>query len=65
MWSSPTIADGIVHVVNRAGNVYTLDAAEGTNQGTGEMGEVIYSSPAVVDERLYVGSTDGSVYALS
>lgn len=43
--------------------VYALDAATGTERWfTPE--SAIYSSPAVVDGLLYIGSTDGNHYAL-
>lgn len=45
------------------GNVYALDATTGTLVWNYSTGGAMYSSPAVVDEVLYVGSMDSNVYA--
>lgn len=46
------------------GNVYALDATEGTEQWSFQTGNYVDSSPAVIDGVVYVGSEDGNVYAL-
>jgi hypothetical protein len=51
-------------VVYIGGNqyVFALDAATGKNLWTFATGNTVQSSPAVVDGRVYVGSTDENVY---
>jgi outer membrane protein assembly factor BamB len=67
VWASPTVVDGTVYVGvdSYDGNVYALDASDGTEQwsyGTRAM----ISSPTVVDGTVYVGVNNfyGNVYAL-
>ena len=45
------------------GHVYALNASTGNQIWSYETGGAMYSSPAVVDEVLYVGSMDSNVYA--
>jgi outer membrane protein assembly factor BamB len=46
--------------------VYALSADDGTEQWAYRTGDAIaYSSPAVVDGTVYVGSWDNNIYALS
>jgi len=44
--------------------VYALEAADGTEQWRFQTGDRVFSSPAVVDGTVYVGSRDGTVSAL-
>ena len=46
------------------GVLYAVDAATGTERWRFTAEEPIWSSPAVVDDTLYVGSIDGFFYAL-
>ena len=53
-----------VFVGSDDGNVYALDAADGTEHWAVETGGPVRSSPTVTGETVYVGSTEGAVYAL-
>lgn len=72
--SSPAVADGIVYVgsdsatLNYLGgtgpfNFYALNATTGTILWTYTADGPIYSSPAIANGAVYVGSNDGKVYA--
>jgi outer membrane protein assembly factor BamB len=43
--------------------VYALDASAGTELWSYATGAPVYSSPAVANGMVYVGSEDGNVYA--
>ena len=77
-WSVPTLGfvvsspalglDGTLYVGSFDGHLYALDAATGAQHWSFATGDAIYSSPALleVDGRtraIFVGSTDGSLYA--
>ena len=61
MFSSPTVANGVVYVGSSRGNVYALDAATGAKKWAYPIGGMD-SSPAVADGVVYVGAL-GGVYA--
>lgn len=62
--SSPTVLDGTVFAGGVNGNVYAVDATDGTALWYIETGNVgVESSPAVVDNRVFIGASD-NVYAL-
>jgi len=44
-------------------NVYALNAETGTKLWSYTTGSVVFSSPAVANGVVYVGSDDGNVYA--
>lgn len=63
--SSPAVVDGRLYIANLAGDVYALDAVDGTELWRFETADVIWNgSPTVVDSVVYIGSTDGNLYAL-
>jgi outer membrane protein assembly factor BamB len=73
--SSPALANGVVYVGSNDGKLYAFDAAGGAATCTGTpvvctplwtaaATDAIASSPAVVDNVVYVGSNDGKLYAL-
>jgi len=62
--SSPAVANGTVYVGSDDGNVYALDAGDGTEQWRYETGGPVDSSPAVADGTVYVRGGDDDVYAL-
>jgi len=68
--TSPAVADGIVYIGNKHGDLYALDAKTGTQQWifqTGNVGLAVPggtgSSPAVVDGSVYING-DKKVYAI-
>ena len=62
--SSATVADGTVYVGSYNGDVYALDADDGSKRWEYSTDNWIYSSPTVADGTVYVGSYDDDVYAL-
>ncbi len=63
VWAAPTVVDGVVYVAS--GNIYALDAATGTELWSfAPGGTVEYSSPAVANGIVYVGSWDHHLYAI-
>jgi hypothetical protein len=63
--SSPAVVDGVVYVGSDDGNLFAVDAVDGTERWVFATGEWIESSPAVVDGVVYVGSGDKNLYALN
>jgi outer membrane protein assembly factor BamB len=75
--SSPNVVNGAVYVGSSDSNVYALNASTGniiwnfTSTGPSEPAAengitgAFASSPAVANEVVYIGSSDGNVYALS
>jgi len=74
--ASPAAVDGLVYVPTNDGKLTAYAAADGAVKWTATIGQpsmlkqidnwdVYQSSPTVVDGVLYVGSTDGRIYALS
>ena len=75
--SSPAVSDGVVYCGSMDGRVYAIDAASGQLRWTLDTEGVsfdlkaagfdrrsIVSSPALTDERLFVGSRDAHLYAV-
>ena len=62
--SSPAFSNGAVYFGSGDGNIYALDAASGTSNGSFKTGDVVHASPAIVDGKLYIGSWDSYFYAL-
>jgi len=64
--SSPTVAGGTVFYGSAFPNkdVLAVDIASKKLKWRFPTGQMIYSSPAVVDGKLYIGSDDGKFYAL-
>jgi eukaryotic-like serine/threonine-protein kinase len=62
---SPTVAGGVVYVGDsspvRPGILHALDATTGTVRWTASLDDMLYSSPAVVDGVVYLGS--GNIYS--
>jgi len=54
--STPTIADGLVYCPDVAGRVHCLDADSGDCQWVYETGAETWSSPLVVDDKVYLGT---------
>jgi len=62
--SSPAVADGVVYIGSRDGNLYALNADTGEKLWSFKTGSWVESSPIVVGGVVYVGSNDGFFYAL-
>ena len=58
MFSSPTVADGVVYVGSYNDKVYALNATTGHLLWSYETGGPVVSSPAVKNGVVYVGSED-------
>lgn len=63
-FSSPAVADGVVHVGGRDGTLYAADAVTGEVRWEFFTGDPIHSGPAVVDDHVYVGGFDANLYAI-
>ena len=69
IYSSPAVADGMLffgcdNYPSPTGKIYCLDAYTGEETWSYETGGGVVSSPTVVDGKVFVGSNDGSIYAL-
>ncbi len=63
--SAPSLApDGSLYVGGKAGKLYAV-TPDGQLDWTGDTGDSVYSSPAVGANGVYVGSSDGTLYALA
>lgn len=56
IYSSPTVANGVVYIGSDDGKLYAFDARTGMRRWTALTGKGIFSSPAVADGVVYVGS---------
>jgi len=63
--SSPAVANGTVFIGSGDGNIYALDADDGSEKWSYETDGAVSSAPLVYNNTVYVGSQDRSVYALS
>ena len=64
IWSSPSVAGGVVFVGSLDGHMYAVDVEDGSDRWVSRSVGRIESSPTVVDGILFVGSHRGTVYAL-
>ncbi len=62
--SSPAVVSGVVYVGSSDGNMYALNAADGTMKWKFATESRVTSSPAVAAGLVYFGSYDGNFYAL-
>ena len=66
VYSSPVLKNGVLYFADEAGRVYSVNPATGSVNWSYAMPAHTYSSPAVGDDgRVYVGCSDGGVYALN
>ena len=63
LYSSPSVAGGIVYTGAGDGNVYALNAITGAVVWTHSTGQAVVSSPDIVKGVLYTGSGSSSVFA--
>jgi outer membrane protein assembly factor BamB len=59
-----TVTADMIYVGSDDGNLYALDASDGSQQWSFTTGGDVSSSPAVVDGTVYVGSGDSNLYAV-
>ena len=62
--SSPVISSGAIYFGSGDGNIYALNAADGSLKWKFPTGDVVHASPAVAGGTLYVGSWDSNFYAI-
>lgn len=61
--TSPVLANGVIYLGSQDDLVYGLNAVNGSLLWTYKTGNGILSPPTIVNEELYVASTDGNIYA--
>ena len=64
VYGAPIVAAGVVYMGAYDGNVYALDAESGIPLWRFETQDPIVSSLALQGDTLYIGSTDGFLYAI-
>ncbi|MBN2093544.1 PQQ-binding-like beta-propeller repeat protein [candidate division KSB1 bacterium] len=67
VWSSPAVAAGVVYLTSYSGNLTLFGADSGQVLGQyqiGEPGVYIHASPAISQNYLYFGASNGHIYAL-
>jgi len=60
----PVVAQGKVYFASSDGKVYALDAADGHKEWVFDIGDKIWSTPAIDGDTLFIGSFDKKLYAL-
>ena len=63
-WSSPAVAGDIVYAGDGMGRLHALDRKSGKALWSFRTGSTVHSSPTPTGDLVFVGSTDGGVYAL-
>src|SRR4051794_8180013 len=63
--SSAAVGQGFVFVGDLAGTLYAVNAKDGSQAWTYSTGGEIKASPVIVDDRVIVGSYEGSLTALA
>lgn len=62
--SSPVVNSGVVYFGSGDGNIYALNAADGSLKWKFATGDVVHASPALADGTIFIGSWDSFFYAL-
>lgn len=62
--SSPVVQKNVVYAGSSDGNVYALNAKDGSLKWKHATGNSVHSSPAIDNNTLYIGSWDTYLYAL-
>ncbi|HYF31359.1 MAG TPA: PQQ-binding-like beta-propeller repeat protein [Chitinophagaceae bacterium] len=62
--SSPLVSEGILYTGSGDGNLYAINASNGSIQWKFNAGSRLRSTPAVYDNKIYVGDCAGKVYSL-
>ena len=63
VFSSPTVANGLVYVGSEDDKLYAFDAATGQQKWVTPANNIAYSSPTVANGVVYVGGIDHYLYA--
>ena len=63
--SYPVIANGVVYIGARDGQLHAFDASSKIQVWTYQLGDFVEATPAISDGILYAASGDGSVYAFT
>lgn len=63
-WATPSVGDDVVYAGNREGFVDAVALDDGSHLWRFETGGGVDGPPSVADGRVYVGDSDGQVYAL-
>ena len=58
VYSAPALANGVAYVATDPGALLALDLSTGATLWTGFCGSDVFSSPAVVDGRMYIGTQE-------
>ena len=61
VWSSPAVVNGVVYFGSFDGNVYAVNAKDGTKIWNFTTGDKIFPSPVVANNIVYIGSDDHKV----
>lgn len=57
LYSSPAVVDGTVFIGSKSGFLFALSASDGSEQWRADLGDyIVRSSPAVIDDRVYIGA---------
>ena len=62
--SSPLVVNNICYVVSGNGNIYALNALNGSELWNYTVSQTGLSSPTIANGIIYIGSADGNVYGL-
>jgi outer membrane protein assembly factor BamB/tRNA A-37 threonylcarbamoyl transferase component Bud32 len=65
VYSSPLVADGVVYIGSNDGNLYALDAGNGSEIWRYPTGSSITSSPTIAAGLVYVGGNDQRLHAVA
>ena len=63
-FASPTLKDGVLHVIDNSANLVALDASDGRSLWRHSVGTVGKSSPVWADGKLYITEVNGNVHIL-
>lgn len=59
------LVEGLLYVGSDDGQLYGIDVETGAVRACVDMGAAVWSTPLLVEERLYVATMDGAVWAVS
>jgi len=62
-WSSPAVGGGIVFIGSRNGKIYALNESDGSVMWSFQIDGAVDSSVAILNNRLYASSKNGTLYA--